>query len=89
MLLNSTTQSTVFEGINGGEYVIGIYEGMFYEIKGDGDVSYKVGTGSSVSLESDANANYVIILDNSKAGIIITVVVTKQYDSWLYNIKNV
>ena len=89
VVANSTTQSTVFEGINGGEYVIGIYEGMFYEIKGDGDVSYKVGTGSSVSLESDANANYVIILDNSKAGIIITVVVTKQYDSWLYNIKNV
>ena len=76
----------MFEDLNGGEYIIGIYESMFYEV-GDGDVSYVVGSGSSVSMDSDANLNYTIILDNSKLGIIITVVVTKQYDNWLYSSK--
>ena len=83
---NDTAQTVVFEGLNGGDYVIGIYESMFYEIDKDTDVSYVVGSNSSVNIDKTPNLNYKIELDNSKLGIVITVIVTKQYDGWLYNI---
>ena len=82
----SATVSTItFSGLNGGSYSIGIYESMFYDVVGSGDVSYKVGSNSSVSMDSGIKTHYSVELNNDLRGIVITVVVTKEYNNWLYS----
>ena len=82
----SASVSTItFSGLNGGNYCIGVYESMFYDIVGSGDVSYKVGTNASVTMDSGIKTHYTVELNNDLRGIVITVVVTKEYNNWLYS----
>ena len=75
----------IFSGLNAGEYYIGIYESMFYDIvNADTDIRYAVNGATSVAITKDSSSYYNISIDQS--GIVISVVVTKQYDNWLYSI---
>jgi hypothetical protein len=80
----NSTDPVIFSGLNGGEYYIGIYESMFYDIVGSGDVSYVVGANASVTMDSGIKTYYTMELDNTLRGIVINVKVTKEYDNWLY-----
>ena len=76
---------TTFSGLTSGEYYIGFYESMFYDIVSDNHVNYRVGEdGTVTNLEVNGNSNYGIAINNSNRGLIISVIVTKQYENWLY-----